>query len=227
MRSQASVSLVGSVVGSEFRPTAKGFPVLRVTVAGNALNRSGDRSIPYYQQVRVLGQLAEAYRERLRPGVPVIVDGALRQRMYETAAGEKRSDVSVTVQAIGVMGGEHETVADARGNVRLARGKNEVQLVGNVTRDPEVRVTPNGHSVTRFSVAVNGNRDEVSFFEVTAWDELADQAGALRKGARVMVTGAIYTDSWDDATSGQKRYATRVDAHTLTALERGGALPVP
>ena len=76
---------------------------------------------------------------------------------------------------------------------------NTVNIVGNVTRDPELRYTPNGASVANFSVAWNRRYErggeqveEVSYFDVTCWGSLAENvAASLGKGTRVMVSGQI------------------------------------
>lgn len=96
-----------------------------------------------------------------------------------------------------------------------------VSLVGNLTRDPELRYTPNGAQVVTFGVAVNRrwqNRqtqqweENVSFFNVTAWRDLADNiAQTLQKGSRVIVTGRLDQRSWT-TESGEKRSVVEVTA---------------
>lgn len=82
---------------------------------------------------------------------------------------------------------------------------NDVTLVGNLTRDPELRYTTNGTAVVDLGLAVNKRvkrgdewEDESHFFDVTAWDQLAENISeSLRKGNRVIVTGALQFRSWE------------------------------
>lgn len=82
---------------------------------------------------------------------------------------------------------------------------NTVTITGNVTRDPELRYTQNGSTVASFSVAWNRRytvqgqqREETSFFDVTAWGTLADNiSSSLQKGMRVIVTGELQQRSWE------------------------------
>jgi len=80
---------------------------------------------------------------------------------------------------------------------------NTVTVVGNVTRDPELRFTPNGAAVCSFGVAWNqkgrdGKEDKVSFFDITCWQKLAENVSeTLTKGSRVVVYGRLEQRSWE------------------------------
>lgn len=96
---------------------------------------------------------------------------------------------------------------------------NKCFLIGNLTRDPELRVTPKGTSIAAFGIAINrqfrddaGNtRDETTFVDVEAWGKQADLvAKYLAKGAPVMIEGRLKLDEWTDKTSGQKRQKLKV-----------------
>ncbi len=104
----------------------------------------------------------------------------------------------------------------------MARGINQVILMGRLTRDPETRTTPSGKSVTSFSLAVDriGQDDQADFFDVTAWEktgELVQQY--LAKGRRVLVQGRLRQDSWDDKETGKKRSRVEVTATDVTFLD--------
>lgn len=97
---------------------------------------------------------------------------------------------------------------------------NNVTLVGNLTRDPELRYTPSGAPVVKFGLAVNrsynnraGERVEhTDFFNVTAWRTLAENiAESCKTGTRVVVSGRITSRSWE-TEEGQKRTAVEIDA---------------
>ena len=101
---------------------------------------------------------------------------------------------------------------------------NNVVLVGNVTRDPELRFTPNGQATATFGLAVNRrwqNRqtqeweEATSFFDVVCWRELAENASeSLSRGARVIVTGRLEQRSWENQ-EGEKRSKVEVVADEL------------
>lgn len=108
---------------------------------------------------------------------------------------------------------------------------NRAQLIGNLTRDPEMRQLQNGVSVCSFSVATNqvwndqsGVRQEkAEFHDVVAWRKLAEIASQLlTKGAKVYVEGRIQTREWE-AEDGSKRRKTEIIAENLIMLDRKGA----
>jgi len=92
---------------------------------------------------------------------------------------------------------------------------NTVTVVGNVTRDPELRFTNSGLATASFGLAVNRrwqNRqtqeweEQVSFFDVVCWREMAENVSeSLTKGSRVVVTGRLEQRSWEDKNTGDKR----------------------
>ncbi len=98
---------------------------------------------------------------------------------------------------------------------------NSVTIVGNLTRDPELRYTPSGAATCQFGLAVNRRwqnktnnewEEATSFFNVVAWRELAENIGeSLQKGSRVLVTGRLEQRSWD-TPDGEKRSVVEVIA---------------
>lgn len=104
---------------------------------------------------------------------------------------------------------------------------NKVLLLGNLTRDPEVRYTPKGTAVTEIGMAVNRvytaeggeKREEVTFVDVTLWGRTAEVAGEyLKKGRPVFIEGRLQLDSWDDKTTGQKRSKLKVVADGMQLI---------
>ena len=109
----------------------------------------------------------------------------------------------------------------------MAASFNKVILVGNLTRDPEVRYTPKGSAVCDLGLAVNRQyslengekREEVTFVDVVLWARLAEIAGEyLKKGRPVLIEGRLQLDTWDDKQSGQKRSKLRVIGETMQLL---------
>lgn len=106
---------------------------------------------------------------------------------------------------------------------------NKAMIIGNVTRDPEVRQTANGATVTSFSVATNffwndasGQRQErVEFHNIVAWRKLAEICGQyLHKGSKVYIEGRLQTRDWADKATGQKRYTTEIVAENMIMLDK-------
>src|ERR1700690_2783690 len=98
---------------------------------------------------------------------------------------------------------------------------NKVFLFGNLTRDPELRALPSGMNVVNFSVATNRTykdrdgkkQEQTDFHNVVVFGRQADTVNQyLKKGSSVFVEGRMQTRSWDDKTSGEKKYRTEVGA---------------
>ena len=109
---------------------------------------------------------------------------------------------------------------------------NRVIVMGNLTRDPEVRYIPSGSAVCDIGVAVNRTwydkqanqkKEEVTFVDVTLWGRTAEIAGEyLSKGRGVHIEGYLKMDEWQDKTSGQKRTKLKVVADNMTMLPGRG-----
>ena len=108
---------------------------------------------------------------------------------------------------------------------------NKVILVGRLGKDPEIRSTPQGTSVAKFTIATDekftdraGEKQErTEWHNIVAWGKLGEICGQyLKKGKLVYIEGSIRTDSWDDKESGQKKYRTEIVANTMKMLDRRG-----
>ncbi len=116
----------------------------------------------------------------------------------------------------------------------MAFSLNRATVLGNVTRDPEMRTTKTDQSVVSFSVATSrrwkdqasGELKEASeFHNCVAWAKLAQTVGTyVRKGSKVYVEGRLQTRSWDDP-SGVKKYRTEIIADTVILLDKKGEGP--
>ena len=109
---------------------------------------------------------------------------------------------------------------------------NKVILIGNDTRDPEVKFTPKGSAVADVGLAINRNytldngekREETIFVDVELWGRLAEIAGEYaKKGRPIYIEGRLRMDTWEDKTSGQKRSRMKVVGENLQLL--GGRPP--
>jgi single-strand DNA-binding protein len=109
---------------------------------------------------------------------------------------------------------------------------NKVVLVGNLTRDPEVRYTTGGTAVTEVSLAVNRQwtdsstkerKEETTFVEVTLWGRTAEIAGEyLSKSRPCLIEGRLQLDQWEDKATGKKRSKLKVVGDTLQLLGNRG-----
>jgi len=110
-------------------------------------------------------------------------------------------------------------------------GFNKVILVGNLTRDPQVRYTPGGTAVTDIGLAVNrqwfdkqsnSRKEDVTFVDITLWGRQAEVAGEyLSKGRPVLIEGRLQLDQWTDKDSGQKRSRLKVVGESMQMLGSG------
>jgi len=100
---------------------------------------------------------------------------------------------------------------------------NKVFLVGRLTKDPEIRVTPNGKKVASFAIAINEGKDAdgqelVQFFNCSAWERLAEIIEAyVPKGTKVAIVGSLRNRSWDKP-DGTKGYATEILVREMEIL---------
>ena len=119
---------------------------------------------------------------------------------------------------------------------------NKVILVGNLTRDPELRYTPKGTAIAKIGLAVNRvwtneageKKEEVTFVDVDVFGRTAENVGQyMRKGRPIMIEGRLKLDQWDDKQTGQKKSKLSVVAETVQFLGsaqgggEGGGAPAP
>jgi single-strand DNA-binding protein len=113
----------------------------------------------------------------------------------------------------------------------MAKSVNKVTLLGNVGKDPEIRATPGGTMVASFSLATTDRTKDPSgnWTDRTEWHNLvAFQRTAeiirdyVKKGSKLYVEGKIQTRSWDDKTSGEKKYRTEIIVNDISLLSGRG-----
>lgn len=231
-----SIHLAGTLTqAAELRYTAGGLAILEMNLGGNdhVLGDDGQmRDLAWYHRVTIFGAAAESLANQVSEGTPVFIDGALDYRSWDAPDGQRRNALNVKairveVMAFGPRKGE-QTVIDSRGQHRLKNALNEVKLIGNLTRDAELRYTPSGSAVTRFSVAVNeryrdrngADQEKTHYVDINVWRDLAEGSAELRKGDPVFIMGRLVNDSWTDQ-EGNRRYTTRVEGSRVEFLTRG------
>ena len=108
---------------------------------------------------------------------------------------------------------------------------NKVYLIGNLTRDPELKSLPTGNKVTQFSIATNrvyklenGTKQEsTEYHNIVVFGRQAEtSAQYLKKGQSVLIEGRIQTRSWDDAATGTKKYRTEIVAESVQFGNKAG-----
>jgi single-strand DNA-binding protein len=113
----------------------------------------------------------------------------------------------------------------------MSKSVNKVIIIGNLGKDPEVKYTPSGTAVANFTVALSERfkdkggewQDRTEWVNVVAWQRTAEIAGEyLKKGSKVYIEGRLQTRSWDDKTTGQKKYMTEVVVNDLVLLDGRG-----
>ncbi len=113
----------------------------------------------------------------------------------------------------------------------MPKSVNKVILVGHLGKDPEVKYTPSGTAVAKFSIATNerykdkeGNwQDRTEWHNIVAWQRTAEIAGEyLKKGKQVYIEGRLRTDSWEDKNTHEKKYRTEIVVEDMVLLGGGG-----
>ena len=109
----------------------------------------------------------------------------------------------------------------------MAKSVNKVILVGNLGKDPEVKYTPSGVPVAKFSLATNERykdkggewQERTEWHNIVAWQRLAEIVGEyVKKGSKIYIEGRLQTSSWEDKQSGEKKYKTEIIAQDLVLL---------
>ena len=113
----------------------------------------------------------------------------------------------------------------------MAKSVNKVILVGNLGKDPEVKYTPQGTAVARFSLATNERykdkqgewQDRTEWHNIVAWQRLAEIVGEyVKKGSKIYIEGRLTTNSWEDQKTGEKKCRTEIVANDLVLLSGRG-----
>ena len=235
-RGYNNVQLVGTLTQKpELKYTAGGLAILELNLGGNdhVIGSDGQaRDLAWYHRVSVFGKQAEYLVDALDQGTPAFVDGRLNYRSWEDPNGQKRSALGINASRVealtyGTRRGE-ATVTDARGQERLVHALNQVTVIGNLTRDADLRYTPGGDAVARFSVAVNEqfrdrngvDQERTHYVDVDVWRELAEACAELAKGDPVLVVGRLVTDNWIDK-EGNKQYKDKIEGSRVEFMTRG------
>ena len=181
-----------------------------------------------FHSVTAWGGMADVAAQYLKSGSQVFIAGRLQTDSWEDQqSGEKRSRtriVALDLIMLDPRDGQHELDASAKS---VTQCLNRADVIGNLTRDPEVRTTTNGQNVVSFGIATNERwkdkasnemKERTEFHNVVVWGDLAQTcAQHLKKGMRLHVSGRVQTRSWE-TKQGSKRYTTEIVAETVSLL---------
>ena len=236
-RGMNTIVLIGTIAREpELRYTGSGLAIYEATIAGEDHIAGQDgkmRQLPWYHRITILGKPAEWQAERnLQAGDPVLIEGSLDYSSWDAPEGGKRTAVRVKALRMDSLSTQPETTQDAGGGVRMSGGMNQVLVVGNLTREPDLRYTPAGDAVLGLSLAVNETwndrqgvkQEKVHWLDATLWRDLAESAKDLKKGDPVLIAGRLTNESWTDK-EGNKRNSTKIEASRIEVLARTATTP--
>jgi single-strand DNA-binding protein len=181
-----------------------------------------------FHVVTLWGPMAQVAGQFVRPGGQVYISGRLQTDTWEDEQSrEKKSKTKVVAQEFIILDpkdGQHEAPAGAQS---ILGSLNRAEVIGNVTRDPEMRSTTGGHKVLTLGIASNERwkdkasgeqRERSEFHNVVLWGELAETVAAhVRKGAKMYLAGRVQNRQWE-TQSGSKRTTTEIVGDVATLL---------
>lgn len=181
-----------------------------------------------FHTITIWGPMADVANQFVKPGSQVFIAGRLQTDSWEDEqSGEKRSKTKVVALDMILLDPKSGQSPAPSGAKHILGACNRADVIGNVTRDPEMRTTTSGQKVVTLGVATNEKwKDKASgemkerseFHNVVVWGDLAAEVAAhVKKGVRVFVTGRVQTRSWE-TQDGKKRYTTEIIAETLSLL---------
>ncbi len=181
-----------------------------------------------FHTVTLWGPMAEVAGQYIRPGSQIFTAGRLQTDSWEDQqSGEKRSKTKIVALDMILLDPKDGQLPAPEGAPHVCNVVNSAEIIGNVTRDPEMRTTTNGQQVLTLGVATNErwkdktsgeSKDRTEFHSVVIWGALAEEvARVVKKGNRVYVTGRVQTRSWE-TQSGSKRTTTEIIASAVHLL---------
>ncbi len=180
-----------------------------------------------FHTVTLWGPMAEVAGKFVRPGSQLFISGRLQTDTWEDEkTSEKKSKTKIVGLDMIMLDPKEGQIPMPQGS-SLSQCVNRADVIGNVTRDPEIRTTTGGQQVLTLGVATNErwkdratnqDKERTEFHNVVLWGALADDVGKnLKKGNRVFVSGRVQTRSWE-TKEGSKRYTTEIIAENISLL---------
>ena len=190
--------------------------------AGETLKGKG------FHTVTLWGAMADVAGQYVKAGSQLFIAGRLQTDSWEDEkSAEKRSKTKVVGQDLIMLDPKDGQMQAPDNAPNVCNVVNKAEVVGNVTRDPEMRTTTNGQQVLTIGVATNESwkdkssgetKDRTEFHNVVIWGELAEEVSrTIKKGSRVYASGRVQTRSWETQT-GSKRTTTEIIADSVCLL---------
>jgi single-strand DNA-binding protein len=181
-----------------------------------------------FHTVTVWGALADVCGQFVKPGAQMFIAGRLQTDSWEDEqTKEKRSKTKIVASEMILLDPKSGQMSPPAGAKQILGACNRADIVGNVTRDPEMRTTTSGQKVLTLGIATNDRwkdktsgemKEKSEFHNVVVWGDLAEEVSQhVRKGNRAFVSGRVQTRSWE-TQAGAKRYTTEVIAETFSLL---------
>ncbi len=191
------------------------------TESGEQLEAKG------FHTVTLWGPMAEVAGKFGKAGSQIFISGRLQTDSWEDPqSGEKRSKTKIVGLDM-ILLDPREGLSPAPNAQQLSGLVNRAEVIGNVTRDPEVRTTTSGQQVVSLGVATNErwrdratgeDKERAEFHNVVIWGSLAEEVSrSVKKGSRVYVSGRVQTRSWE-TKDGSKRTTTEIVAEAVSLL---------
>lgn len=185
-----------------------------------------DFFVTSFHTVTVWGRMAEVICDYCDSGSQVFISGRARTENWQDESGQKKYKTKVIAEDVILLDSKKE-LQPVSENSLLSGGLNKIEIVGNLTKDVELRDVSTGQKVANFSVATNrswidkntsSKQEETEFHNVVAWNKLAtDASEILSMGVKVYVCGRLINRSWN-TPDGQKRHTTEVIADSIIRL---------
>lgn len=180
-----------------------------------------------FHTVTIWGAMADIAGQYVRAGAQLFISGRLQTDSWDDAtSGEKKSKTKIVAMDMIMLDPKAGQIELPAGSA-VGNCVNRVQIIGNVTKDPEMRTTTSGQNVLSFGVATNEKwkdkasnemKERVEFHNVVVWGDLAvDIQKNMKKGNRAYVTGRVQTRTWE-TQAGVKRYTTEIIADQVSLL---------
>ncbi len=181
-----------------------------------------------FHVVTLWGPMAEVAGRFVKPGAQLFISGRLQTDSWEDEkTAEKRSKTKIVGLDMILLDPKDGQRAAPEGASSIVQCVNRADVIGNVTRDPEMRTTTSGQKVMTIGVATNErwkdratgqDKERSEFHNVVLWGALAEQvAKSVKKGNRVFVSGRVQTRSWE-TKEGSKRTTTEIIGESLSLL---------
>ena len=212
----------------EIRQTPNGQMVgdLNIVTKQTFINAAGQpQTAISYTNVVVWRGLAEICDKYLKKGSQLFISGRIQTDDWEDQEGQKRYKTRVVADEMILLDPRTPHPPLTEGS-NVGGGLNQAEIIGNVTRDPEFRQTPNGESVCSFGVATNfswkdrsgQDQEKTEFHNVVAWGNNAKSLSEnIKKGRKIYISGRLQTRSWE-TPDGKKRWTTEIITDKALAL---------